>query len=59
MISKVTAGIGDISDEELLSVIKDYNITRNGTRQLYIFLEEAIKLRYIKYHDKQSNRATI
>ena len=32
VIGKVTAQISDLTDKEVVKVIQDYNLTRNGTR---------------------------
>ena len=44
--------MNEISDEELVKVVQDYNLTRHGSREIYIFLEEVIRVKFIKhYHE--------
>jgi hypothetical protein len=38
MSGKVTAAINELTDKEVVKVIQDYNLTRNGSRELYLFL---------------------
>ena len=52
MISKMTKDISDLSDKEVVKVIQDYNLTRNGSRELYIFFEEVVRIRYLRGYNQ-------
>ena len=51
-ISKMTKDISDLSDKEVVKVIQDYNLTRNGSRELYIFFEEVVRIRYLRGYNQ-------
>lgn len=59
VIGKMTKQINDLRDQDIVRVIQDYNLTRNGSRELYIFLEEVVKVRYLKGYDSELDRHTI
>lgn len=59
VIGKMTKQINDLRDQDIVRVIQDYNLTRNGSRELYIFLEEVVKVRYLKGYDLELDRHTI
>jgi hypothetical protein len=40
-------------------VIQDYNLTRHGGREIYIFFEEVIKIKYLKHYNPELDRNTI
>jgi hypothetical protein len=39
-IMKVFNNLKNVQVDNLIKVIKDYTVTRNGSRELYIFLEQ-------------------
>jgi hypothetical protein len=40
-------------------VIQDYNLTRHGGRELFIFFEEVIKIKFLRHYDPEVDRNTI
>jgi hypothetical protein len=40
-------------------VIQDYNLTRHGARELYIFFEEVIKVKFLRHYNPEADRNTI
>ena len=40
-------------------MIQDYNLTRHGSREIYIFFEEVIKIKYLKHYNPELDRNTI
>ncbi len=40
-------------------MIQDYNLTRHGGREIYIFFEEVIKIKYLKHYNPELDRNTI
>ena len=42
-----------------MRVIQDYNLTRHGGREIYIFFEEVIKIKYLKHYNPELDRNTI
>jgi hypothetical protein len=40
-------------------VIQDYNLTRHGGREIYIFFEEVIKIKYLRHYNPELDRNTI
>ena len=59
MIGKTTKYINELTDSEIVKVIQDYNLSRNGSRELYIFLEEVVKIRYLKGFNPELDRHII
>jgi hypothetical protein len=59
LIGKISQDINDISDGELVGVIQDYNLTRHGARELYIFFEEVIKVKFLRNYNPEVDRNTI
>ena len=51
--------MNEISDEELVKVVQDYNLTRHGSREIYIFLEEVIRVKCIKHYHEGVDRNSI
>ena len=40
-------------------MIQDYNLTRHGGREIYIFFEEVIKIKYLRHYNPELDRNTI
>jgi hypothetical protein len=55
----MTKNINELTDAEIVRVIQDYNLTRNGSRELYIFLEEVVRIRYLRGYNPEIDRHTI
>jgi hypothetical protein len=55
----MTKYINELTDSEIVKVIQDYNLSRNGSRELYIFLEEVVKIRYLKGFNPELDRHII
>ena len=59
MISRITKELNTLPDQALVQVIRDYNVTRHGSRDLFLFFEEVVKVKYVDRYIPEMDRNAV